>query len=545
MKNIPVFFYFKILFGMTCLPLHSQAQALNVQILGNQDFCPGGNTTLDAGSNYATYSWSNGAATRFILVQLGGNYSVTVTDALGRSGSATVTITERPNPTPIITGSLFKCPNRPTALDAGSDYAFYNWSTGETARGIVISEVGDYKVTVTDRYGCQGNTTATVVAGLPVIIDIPSEIRLCGNDTATMNASSVGALSYLWNDNSTDSIKIVRDSGIYNVIVTNGQCVGYDTCKVYQIPPPELDLGNDTILCLGENITLNGAVWGVTDYQWSDGGNGPSRTIWQDGQYKLTIRFGNCFTSDSMTVSIFDKKQGLQLDTVICDTLFKLKPRLAGAIDYRWSTGADTSTIIVQKTGDYRVRISNRKCHVDWDYKLTFKKFPNLDLGKDTIICLDQANHYTLKADWALSSVKWQDSSTFATYVTEYPGGSYKVKVSNECGVQLDSISVRFHECNTVYVPNAFTPNGDNMNDIFQIYPATFVKKFNYFKIFERTGNLIYSAVDFNPEDALANGWNGNFGGSAMRPDVYIYVLEFASKDGKVWVQSGDVTLVK
>jgi gliding motility-associated-like protein len=545
MKKIHFLFFLKFLCGLTCLPLHLQAQGLNVQILGNRDFCPGGNTTLDVVGTFATYNWSHGATTRSVYLQVGGNYSVTVTDGAGQSGAATVTITERANPTPIITGSLFKCPNRPTALDAGSDYSFYNWSTGETARGIVVSEVGDYRVTVTDRYGCEGSATATVVLGLPVIIDIPNEIRLCGNDTATMNASSSGALSFLWNDNSTDSIKIVRDSGIYNVIVTNGQCVGYDTCRVHKIPPPLLELGNDTILCFGQNINIDATVWGVNDYQWSDGGHAPSRTIWQEGLYKLTIRFGKCFASDSINVTIFDKKQGLQLDTVICDTVFKLKPRLLGAIDYRWSTGADTSTILVKKSGDYRVWISNRKCHVDWDYKLTFKKIPHIELGKDTIICLDQANHYTLKADWASSSVKWQDSSTFATYVTEYPGGKYKVKVSNECGVQMDSIYVNFHECNTIFVPNAFTPNGDNVNDVFQVYPASFVKKFNYFKVFERTGNLVFAAVDFNPEDAAANGWNGNFGGKVLHPDVYIYVLEFASKDGKLWVQSGDVTLVR
>jgi gliding motility-associated-like protein len=544
MKKIPFLLFFKILLGVLCLPLHSQAQTLNVQILGTRDFCPGGNTTLDAGSGYATYSWSNGAATRFISVQIGGNYGVTVTNAQGRSGAATATVTEHPNPTPTITGSLFKCPNRPTAIDAG-DYEFYNWSTSETARGIVANQVGDYKVTVTDKYGCQGSTTATVVAGTPVIIDIPNEIRLCGNDTATLNASSAGALSYLWNDNDMDSIKIVRDSGTYNVIVTNGQCVGYDTCRVYRSPPPKLDLGNDTIICLGENIKINATTWGVNDYQWADGGNAPSRTIWQEGQYKLTIRFGKCFASDSFQVYIFDKKQGLQLDTVICDTIYKLTPRLPGAVDYRWSTGADTSTIVIKKSGDYQVRISNRRCHADWDYKMTFKKFPKIDLGKDTIVCLDQANHYSLKADWALSDVKWQDSSTFSTYVTEYPGGNYKVKVSNECGVQLDSVKVLFRPCNSIYVPNAFTPNGDNINDIFQIYPVSFVKKVNYFKIFQRTGNLIFSAVDFNPEDAAAHGWNGTFNGSLMHPDVYIYVLEFASKDGKNWVQSGDVTLIK
>jgi hypothetical protein len=71
------------------------------------------------------------------------------------------------------------------------------------------------------------------------------------------------------------------------------------------------------------------------------------------------------------------------------------------------------------------------------------------------------------------------------------------------------------------------------------------VKKVNYFKIFERTGNLVFAAVDFNPEDAAVNGWNGNFGGKVMPPDVYVYVLEFASNDGKTWVQSGDVTLIR
>jgi gliding motility-associated-like protein len=545
MKKPPLFVFFKILLGVIYFTPYLNAQSLPVQILGNRNFCPGGNTNLDAGNGYATYNWSNGAATRFIFVQVGGTYSVTVTDALGNSGSNSVVITEHANPTPAISGTLFKCPNRPTALDAGGGYRFYNWNTGETAQGIAANAVGDYQVTVTDEHGCQGSATTTVVAGLPVIIDVPNEIRLCGNDTATLNATSAGALSYLWNDNLTDPIKIVRDSGMYNVIVTNGQCVGYDTCRVYKIQPPTIDIGNDTILCLGEHLDIDARTWGVNNYQWSDGGNAPIRTIWQDGFYKLTIRFGNCVASDSIRVQLFDKKPVATLDTVICDTIYKLTPQLQGAFDYKWSTGADTSTIFVQKSGDYQVRMSNNRCHVDWNYHLTFKKKPQIDLGRDTFICLAQAKHYTLNAFWQFSTVKWQDSTTFATYLTESPGGLYKVKVSNECGVQWDSVQVGFYDCNKLYVPNVFSPNEDNINDSFQAYPTDFVDKINYFKVFQRAGNLVFSAMDFKPEDAPMNAWNGTFGGRALDTGVYVYILSFTAKDGKTWVQSGDVTLLK
>jgi gliding motility-associated-like protein len=520
-------------------------QSLSVRISGNLDFCEGGNTTLDAGAGYTTYQWSHGAASRFVFLQTAGNYAVTVTDNLGNSGSASVTVTERPNPTPSIGGSYYKCPNRPTFLDAGGGYEFYNWSTGATSQTITVLEVSDYKVTVTDRYGCKGTDTINIIAGRPVNIDIPDVIRLCGNDTAVLDARVAGATSYLWNDNLTDSIRIVRDSGVFNVIVTNGECVGYDTCRIYRIPPPTVELGPDTIICQGESVQINASVWGVTDYQWSDGGNGALRTLWQDGTYRLTIRFGNCRYSDSMTVYIFNKNDGQTLDTIVCDTAIRLTPKIRGARTYSWSTGLDTSTILIKKAGHYKVAMSNGRCHVTWNYNLDFKKEPNIDLGKDTVVCLEKAKHHTLKADWYGSTVKWQDSSTYPTFVATYPGGVYKVRVNNECGTQIDSQYVGFHDCQVIFVPNIFTPNGDNLNDFCQVYPTRLVKRVNFFKIFSRMGNLIYTATDFAPEDAAQNAWNGQFLGSELRSDVYVYVLEFTDLAGKTWTQSGDVTLVK
>lgn len=134
-------------------------------ISGTAGFCTGGSTTLSVAGVYNSYLWSTGSTASSISVNTAGNYSVTVTDANGCTGTASVTVVVFPGPTPVISGTLSFCGGTSTTLNAGPGYASYLWSTGATTQTIVVSTVGTFSVTVTDLNGCSGsasvNTTTT------------------------------------------------------------------------------------------------------------------------------------------------------------------------------------------------------------------------------------------------------------------------------------------------------------------------------------------------------------------------------------------------
>ncbi len=95
-----------------------------------------------------------------------------------------------------------------------------------------------------------------------------------------------------------------------------------------------------------------------------------------------------------------------------------------------------------------------------------------------------------------------------------------------------------------VYVPTAFSPNDDGVNDLFKIYTGTSVKQVKTFFVFDRWGELVYKHQNFDPKDK-AQGWNGKFEGKPMNPAVFVWFAEVEFVDGSTKVLEGEVNLMR
>ena len=122
---------------------------------------------------------------------------------------------------------------------------------------------------------------------------------------------------------------------------------------------------------------------------------------------------------------------------------------------------------------------------------------------------------------------------------------AYRISAIDEFGCQLDTIALLpLPEC-TVFIPNAFTPNHDGINDNFQIFTNTFydVEVLN-FMIFNRWGDLVWSQNNFTI-NTFHNWWDGYFNNQAAQQDVYTYMIKVRHQTGKEELFAGDVTLVR
>jgi gliding motility-associated-like protein len=117
----------------------------------------------------------------------------------------------------------------------------------------------------------------------------------------------------------------------------------------------------------------------------------------------------------------------------------------------------------------------------------------------------------------------------------------YYVTLTNRQGCSSrDSVLITLEEnktCGNIFVPNAFSPNGDNIDDIEYVYGGC-IEALD-FKIFDRWGNLVFETTD------PTKGWNGTWNGQPMNSGVYDYTLVAVQSNGKSTDQKGCITLVR
>ncbi|MBK8706103.1 MAG: gliding motility-associated C-terminal domain-containing protein [Saprospiraceae bacterium] len=114
---------------------------------------------------------------------------------------------------------------------------------------------------------------------------------------------------------------------------------------------------------------------------------------------------------------------------------------------------------------------------------------------------------------------------------------------SNGCSA-IDRLIINLLKPRKVFVPNAFSPNGDGANDILTIFGGPDVLLIRNFVIFDRWGNQVFGRQTFQPNDPTF-GWDGNFKGRPMNTAVYAFLAEIEFVDGWVEIFEGDVVLMR
>lgn len=319
---------------------------------------------LDAGYSGATYLWNTGATSQSITVTSTGTYSVDVTDQNGCVGSnsvlITVTTSDQVN---LGTNQQTACQGETIVLDAGNPGNSFLWSTGATTQSINVVTDGYYSVQVTNGAGCiSGDTVSTVFYSAP-LVNLGSDGSYCVENTYNVFTSNA---SYEWSDASTNADLTVTTSGTYWVDVTNlsTSCTTRDSVDVIINPLPVVDLGNDTVLCSYQDITLDAGNPG-SDYLWNNGALSQTTTVFATGLYTVEVTDQNgCENNDGIYITLNDPFSfDLGQDRPFCEgSVIILDPNLSvTASAYTWydESGqlATSATFTVPDTGVYYLDI--------------------------------------------------------------------------------------------------------------------------------------------------------------------------------------------
>ena len=527
-----------------------------------------------------SYKWSNSSANTNIIADLrAGTYTVSISDAYNCTVSQTFKIIEPAKLSVHLedTIGLVFCDDQSSgqALAVGSGgvapYRFA-WITGDTTAFIDHLYAGNYFLQITDKNGCEDSVTFAVRDTSDMEVrDISKGVSCfgaCDGNILLQIITAVDPTNILWK---TGETAIFRDSlcaGIYDVVVTDYQhCRRRLFPKVADIAP--ISISKTTIIhpyCFGmKDGSISVIAAGGTPpykYYWDGGAEGDSilSGLTESGQYHLHITDSKDCEFD--TIFVLPPYDTLSATTHIVHTpceevcLGKASVQVSGGVKpylYDWSNGENTYAIDSLCQGEYWVVVSDaNQCEIKvqveigLDSTIFYKKVMAWADTTEIYRSLSVTLYGTdLGSDF---SYDWSPSdgllSTKGTKVTAKPQNTivYTYTVTDKYGCQKSDtllIIIKDVICEDpyIFVPNTFSPNGDNINDILYVRGLTLISI--DFAIYDRWGERVFASKD--PQI----GWDGTYKGKPCNPDVYVYYLTATCIGGTEYVTKGNITLMR
>jgi gliding motility-associated-like protein len=415
-------------------------------------------------------------------------------DTLGK----VITIIEKPPITLAFRDTLI-CLNDRLLLQASGSGAF-QWSPNAN---MLNANTGAPTVqpAVTTKYfvdlnsdGCVNRDSLLVRVVDHVTLNLMNDTTICTGDTIQLRINSDG-LRYTWtpgaqvlNDAVSNPFAITPATTTYGVTAVIGGCTAAGSIRVATVNYPLVNAGRDTVICFDANVqlaaTTNGSNW-----TWN-----PQNTLRNENSLTPTAHPLATTTYRLTAVSPASGCPKSSVDEMVVAVLPKINP----------FAGNDTAVVVGQPL---QLNASGGE---------TYQWLPSTLLSAANI---------------ANPEVSFSEPST---------GITYRVLVFNSAGcIDSSDIVIKvFGTGPTVFVPTAFTPNGDGRNDILRPIAAG-IKNIEYFSVFNRWGQQVFQT------QRSGMGWDGRINGQLQSTNSYVWVVKATDYNGKAYFQKGQVTLIR
>ncbi|MFM7595672.1 MAG: gliding motility-associated C-terminal domain-containing protein [Flavobacteriales bacterium] len=467
------------------------------------------NLSVSGGTSPYTYSWSNSATTQDIQNLIAGTYNVSVTDANGCVAVMSINITQPAFPLTVgYTVTNVSCFGYTDgAIDVtpqgGTGPFTYFWTTGQFTQDLNNIPPGQYVVAITDANNCVSSAQITVTQPTAPLSATISQLPVScyGYNDGQLTANTVGGTapySYVWTPTGqTGNIASALAPGNYIVNITDANGCTASATDVLTTPPPFIAsfTVNDNIVCLPSTVTFtNSSIGNVSTVLW-------------------TFSNGLTYSSNQFNVNF---------NNVGCVDVTLLITNTNGCT-------ADTT-------------ISNAVCVVPGPTAAFTTASPAIDFVTGGIDFINNSQNY--------SGSIWQfgdgGSSTQDNPSYFYPASTiadYSVMLVvydvNGCTDTAYNV-VQSNDEVRLTVPNAFTPNGDGLNDLFiPIISNSDQVQYYRFEVYNRWGQLIFET------NKPGEGWDGKFKGKLSQFGTYNWKVSYDVPEQNSVNANGHVTLVK
>ncbi len=425
---------------------------------------------------------------------------------------------------------------------------------------------GDFDVTlyITTSAGCDTAITQSLTIFPLPFLNIPRLDSICIGETYQINADS--SLIYAW-----DPLSTINPTNVHNPILNplvntmyhvtlqdSNQCVNRDsfTLLVHLLPNAQI-AAVPAVLCRGNTLTLNGSGGG--SYQWipttalSDSTiANPSLTLTDSTFYILKVtNVQGCINYDTVHLNVQQPViASAAPDTAICGGS-PVQLLASGGLYYSWSPDAfiagshlqQNPFIMPDSSIHYIVSVSN-DCFSDTAIApIVVYPYTRVDAGPDQTIY--RSTSATLNGA-GNGNFTWYPGTTLSspftatTIASPLETTTYILMLTNAFGcISYDTVQVEVIANTLLLLPTAFSPNGDGVNDVFRITKWLNIKKLEFFNIYNRWGELVFSTDDINA------GWDGTYKNYPQNTSSFTWAIKAEDYDGNLILKKGIVTLVR
>lgn len=530
------------------------------------------------------FDWSNDQNTEDITGLDLGDYTVTIVDESTCDTVITYTVG---GPSLIVLSPQITMPT----CNGGTDGAIildvsggtpgyeYNWENTGFSSNNTLSNIsqGDYSVVVRDQNGCEVEMIVEV-RELELLLDptvqaiTPPSCTGFSDGSIQVNISNgLPPYQYDFNDGNgfgNENTLSNLSAGIYQVDVLDANlCTGSFTFNMEDPAPLALDFDAINVSCFGESdasvtVIATGGVGGYT-YSWSTGSNSETISQLSAGTYSVTVLdANNCEILSSITITQPEPlfiNLGEVID-VICNGESTGSISVIGSggtTPYEFSIDGETfqasNTFNNLPAGNYFISVLDALgCIVSLEATVTEPPALIVDAGPDQTIDLGFSTEISATVSEFPVTFDWMPTDFLSCIDCINPEVimpantiTYQITVTNPDGcTATDEMTISVIKNRPIYIPNAFSPNNDGINDFFTLYSGPAARQILEIKIFNRWGGLVFERQNFALNDESL-GWDGLFKGQLVNPGVFTFFAEIEFIDDEVVLLEGDVTVVR
>ncbi len=430
-----------------------------------------------------------------------------------------------------------------------------------------IAGVKNVQLTVSNSKGCIKTISKDIfIIDKPIINLVFRDTLLCG-DSVMLQASGNGIFNWtpnlsIINPDTQNPIVFPPITRKYYVNLNDQGCINRDSVSI-RVATVVLTAKQDTTICLTDPVQLgvnsNGLIfsWSPASTLNDPKAKNPIATPLATTTYQVTAFIGRCKATDQVTIKTIPYPKAFAgSDTVICyNTTAQLNGSIIGS-SFSWSP--------VVSLNNFRILNPIAKPLFTTLYILTARDTMGcLKPGRDTVLVFVQPKVNAFAGrDTAVvmgqplqlgasggDAFVWSPATGLSALNISNPVAvlndpldsiRYKVLVANETGcTDSATILVKVFRTNPgIFVPTGFTPNGDGKNDLFRIIAAG-IKKINYFRIYNRWGQLVFSTANDS------NGWDGKINGKEQSTGTFAWIVSGVDYLDKPFFRKGTVTLIR